>query len=203
VKLPSLGIVAGLVALAFSACKKQEPFEILQPPPTPALQKFWQLPDFSLTERSGNTMSLADLKGKVWVADFFYTTCPGPCPMMTSRLSALQDKLAGKTDVRLVSISLDPEKDTPDVLRQYAERFKAGPDWLFFTGDKAAIRTLSEKGFKLAAVEERNSPEPIIHSTKLVLVDREGWVRGIYEAIGEDQTAKIVTDIEKLLTQQP
>jgi len=196
-------MTAMVIALAFASCKKQEPFEVLQAPPAPSLQKLWQLPDFNLTERSGQAMSLADFKGKVWVADFFYTTCPGPCPMMTSRLSALQDKLAGKADVRLVSISLDPEKDTPEVLRQYAERFKAGPDWLFFTGDKTAIRTLSEKGFKLAAIEERNSPEPIVHSTKLVLIDREGWVRGFYEAVGEDQTAKIVADIEKVLTAQP
>lgn len=192
-----------LPLLALAGCKEQAPFEMLATPPPATLQKLWQLPDFSLTERSGKTMSLADLAGKVWVADFFYTTCPGPCPMMTSRLSALEEKLAGKTDVRLVSISLDPEKDSPDVLREYADRFKAGADWLFFTGEKATIRTLAEKGFKLAVAEERNSPEPIVHSTKLVLVDRAGWVRGLYEGVGEDQTARMIADIERLLAEQP
>lgn len=192
-----------LPLLALAGCKKQEPFEILEAPPQATLQKLWQIPGFTLTERSGKTMSLADLGGKVWVADFFYTTCPGPCPMMTSRLSALQEKLANKADVRLVSISLDPEKDTPEVLQQYAARFHAGANWLFFTGDKTEIRTLAEKGFKLAVAEERNSPEPIVHSTKLILVDRAGWVRGVYEGIGEDNTAQLVADIERLLTEQP
>lgn len=192
-----------LPLLAFAGCKREPAFEILEAPPVPSLQKYWQLPDFALTERSGKTMSRTDLAGKVWVADFFYTTCPGPCPMLASRLSTLQGKLAAQPDARLVSISLDPEKDTPEVLQQYATRFKAGANWLFFTGDKAAIRTLAEKGFKLAAVEERNSPEPIVHSTKLVLVDRAGWVRGFYEGVGEDQTARLIGDIEHLLAEQP
>jgi protein SCO1/2 len=111
----------------------------------------------------------------------------------------LQEKLAGKSGVRLISISLDPEKDTPDVLKQYAERFKAGPNWLFLTGDKAATYDLAQKGFKLAVADVRNSPEPITHSTKLVLVDREGWVRGFYEGVGEDQTAALLADIDRLL----
>jgi hypothetical protein len=118
--------------------------------------------------------------------------------MMTSRLSELQGKLAGREDVRLVSISLDPEKDVPDVLRQYADRFKAGPNWLFLTGDKPATYKLAEGGFKLAVADVRNSPEPITHSTKLVLVDRNGWVRGFYDGVGENQTATLLADIDRL-----
>ncbi|MEQ1860599.1 MAG: SCO family protein [Chthoniobacteraceae bacterium] len=192
-----------LAAFVLAACKRQEPFEILEAPPQPGLQKYWQVPSFTLTERSGQPLTRADLAGNVWVADFFYTTCPGPCPMMTSRLVALQERLGTKDDVRLVSISLDPAKDTPEVLRQYAERFKAGANWLFCTGDKTAIYELVSKGFKLSAVEERNNPEPIIHSTKLVLVDRAGWVRGFYEGVGEDQNAKLAADIDRLRTEQP
>ncbi len=199
-----LGLAAAfLAALVVVSCKRQPAFEILEQPPVATLTKLWEVPDFTLTERTGQAMSRADLVGKVWVADFFYTTCPGPCPMMTSRLSTLQDKVSHQPEVRLVSISLDPEKDTPDVLKEYAAKFKAGPNWLFFTGEKAAIRTLSENGFKLAAVEERNNPEPIIHSTKLVLVDRTGWVRSVYDAIGDDQTPRLVADIERLLAEKP
>lgn len=204
-KLRHCGAI-GLLLLGislFAACKRQPAFEILEQPPVASLTKLWEVPDFTLIERTGQAMSRADLAGKVWVADFFYTTCPGPCPMMTSRLSTLQDKVSHQPEVRLVSISLDPEKDTPDVLKEYAAKFRAGPNWLFFTGEKAAIRTLSEKGFKLAAVEERNNPEPIIHSTKLVLVDRTGWVRGVYDAIGDDQTPRIVADIDRLLAEKP
>jgi protein SCO1/2 len=190
-------------ALFFIGCKKREPFEILAPPPgeaapRPALAPLWQVPDFTFTERSGQTVTRADLLGKVWVADFFYTTCPGPCPMMTSRLSALQEKLGDRPGVRLVSISLDPAKDTPEVLKQYAERFKAGANWLFLTGDKTATYTLAREGFKIAVAEERNSPEPITHGTKLSLIDRAGWVRGLYESVGEDQTGHLLEDIARL-----
>ena len=118
--------------------------------------------------------------------------------MMSSRLSALQEKLAATEDVRLVSISTDPAKDTPEVLAKYAERFKAGASWLFFTGEKEAIFELANKGFKLSVTEERNNPEPITHSTKLVLVDRAGFVRGFYEGLGEDHTTRLLADIERL-----
>jgi protein SCO1/2 len=113
----------------------------------------------------------------------------------------LQGKLAGKENARLVSISLDPEKDVPEVLRQYADRFKVGPNWLFLTGDKAATYKLAEEGFKLAVADVRNSPEPITHSTKLVLVDGSGWVRGFYDGVGDDQTDKLVGDINRLLAE--
>lgn len=191
-----------LIGLSLAGCKRQEPFEILQPPPAPSLQRLWQIPDFKFTERGGETVERANLAGKVWVADFFYTTCPGPCPMLSSRLSAMQEKLVDRADVRLVSISLDPEKDTPDVLKQYAERFKAGSSWLFLTGDKATTYSLVQTGFKLAIAEERNNPEPITHSTKLVLIDRQGWVRGFYEGVGQDQTEQLVADIDKLLAEK-
>ena len=183
-----------------TGCKRREAFEILNAPASHTLLKHWEVPEFAFIERSGQTIKRDDLRGKIWVADFFYTSCPGPCPMMTSRLSALQEKLQGKADVRLVSISLDPEKDTPEVLQRYAERFKAGPNWLFLTGDKQATYSLAEHGFKLAVADVRNSPEPITHSTKLVLVDREGWIRGFYEGVGGDQTAKLLNDIERLVS---
>jgi protein SCO1/2 len=123
--------------------------------------------------------------------------------MLSSRLSAMQEKLGNRADVRLVSISLDPEKDTPDVLKQYAERFKAGSNWFFLTGDKATTYSLVQTGFKLAIAEERNNPEPITHSTKLVLIDREGWVRGVYEVVGQDQTEQLISDVDKLLAEKP
>jgi protein SCO1 len=198
-----VSILPLLIGLALAGCKRREPFEILQPPPTPSLQKLWQVPDFTFTERSGNNINRADLAGKVWVADFFYTTCPGPCPLLSSRLSTTQEKLGNRADVRLVSISLDPAKDTPEVLQQYAERFKAGPNWLFLTGDKATTYSLVQTGFKLAIAEERNNPEPITHSTKLVLIDREGWVRGFYEGVGQDQTDQLIKDVDKLLGEKP
>lgn len=191
------------VALLVTAigCKKgDESFEILQPPSQPAsLERHWQIPDFSLTERSGRTVSLGDLRGKVWVADFFYTTCPGPCPMLTSRLSEVHQQTRGEPDVRLVSISTDPAKDTPEILAQYAQRFHADDHWLFLTGEKAAIYELANKGFKVSVTDQGGTEaEPITHSTKLILVDKNGIVRGFYDGTAPEDTKRLVTDIERL-----
>jgi protein SCO1/2 len=166
------------------------------------LGKYWSAPEFTLTERSGKPVSLADLKGKVWIADFFYTTCPGPCPMLTSRLSDLQKQLANDADVRLVSISSDPEKDTPEVLREYASHFGAGDRWLFLTGQKTAIYKLANEGFKLGLAEDKTAKEPISHSTKLVLVDRAGTIRGFYDGV-DGNISRLITDIRTLEKEKP
>lgn len=166
------------------------------------LQKYWPAPDFTLTERSEKPVTLSDLKGKVWIADFFYTSCPGPCPMLTSRLSNLQKELANDPDVRLVSISSDPEKDTPAVLREYASHFGAGDRWYFLTGNKDTIYKLANDGFKLGLAEDKNAKEPITHSTKLVLIDRSGTVRGFYDGVGGNIT-RLVTDIRTLEKEKP
>jgi protein SCO1/2 len=205
---PTLLLLVGGVAMTLGAgCKPKNdgPLVMLTPPKqgeTADLQRYWQLPEFSLTERSGAPVSLGDLKGKVWVADFFYSTCPGPCPMMTSRLSEIHKRLSGEGDVRFVSITTDPQKDTPEILQAYAKNFGASDRWLFLTGDKAAIFALAHDGFKLSVTEDPGAPEPITHSTKLVLVDRTGTVRGLYEGVGEDDSDRLVKDIQRLLAEK-
>lgn len=180
-------------------------FERIEPIPeseTATLKSYWNIPDFSLTERSGEAVSLADLKGKVWVADLFYSTCPSTCPMISSRLTEIQKAVASEPDVRLVSISTDPEKDTPEALKEYAAKFEATDKWLFLTGDKEAVYALANKGLKLSAVPntEPGAEEPVTHSTKLALVDRHGMVRGFYE--GSADTAPLVKDIHRLLEEK-
>jgi protein SCO1/2 len=164
------------------------------------LRAIKQVPEFQLTERSGKPFGLADLKGKVWIADFMYSTCPGPCPMMSSRLSELQDTLFRFDDVRFVSITTNPQVDTPEVLRGYAEKFHASTNkWLFLTGDKARIYELGNKGFLLSVAELKDGTEPVVHSTKLALVDRTGMIRGYYSTEGEGNREKIIRDVETLL----
>ena len=176
---------------------------MLQPPATPAdLQKYWTLPDFSLTERSGQPLRLGDLAGKVWVADFFYTTCPGPCPMLTSHLGEVQKALGAMPDVRLVSISVDPLKDTPDILRAYADRFKAGDHWFFCTGEKEAIYGLAHDGFKLPIADGTSEGGPVTHTTRLVLVDKSGAVRGFYEGTTEEGVQGVIRDLRRLLDEK-
>ena len=189
--------------LFFGGCKERAAVESLQPLPTPAvLAKHWTLPDFELTERNGQPLRLADLTGKVWVADFFYTTCPGPCPMLTSRFSDVQKALGNESEVRLVSISVDPGKDTTDVLKLYADRFKAGDRWLFCTGNKDAIYSLARDGFKLPIADAPAEGGMITHTTRLILVDRTGTVRGFYEGTTETGVQEVVRDVHRLLDEK-
>lgn len=190
-----------LAMLVLTGCNRPaEPFETRPKQSNGALQRYWLLPSFSLTERSGETVTLESLRGKVWVADFFYTTCPGPCPMLTSRLSEVHAATRVLEDVRLVSISTDPQKDTPEILKQYAARFGADEKWLFLTGEKSSVFELANSGFRLSVSEDRsNAAEPITHSTKLVLVDRNGAIRGFYEGTTPDSAKKLVIDIAQLL----
>lgn len=199
--------LAGLagVVLSLGACEKRSPVEVFSPPSPPdqLQQTFWPVTEFSLTERSEQVVTLADLRGKVWVADFFYSACPGPCPMLSSRLSEVQKQVSADDRVRLVSISTDPEKDTPAVLRQYAEKFQAGARWLFLTGSKAAIHDLARNGFKLPFAEDPAAAEPITHSTRLILVDQHGMIRGLYEGTSEEGSERLLHDLRRLLDSKP
>lgn len=136
--------------------------------PAPSLDDFGRVPGFRLIERSGRTVSAADLTGRIWVANFIYTRCTDTCPMQTARMAKLQEAFAPERDVRFLSISVDPEYDTPAILRAYAKKFGADAErWLFLTGDKGAIYTLVRRGFHLA-VEE---------STRLVTMPTHGPAR--------------------------
>ncbi len=198
-------LLAAAVAFGILAgCDRQVAIVQQTPPADQLALNYWPLADFTLTERTGQPITLADLKGKVWVADFFYSACPGPCPMLSSRLSDLQKALGDDDRIRLVSISTDPEKDTPEILRQYAEKFQATERWLFLTGSKAAIKSVAFDNFKLPfEVQPPGSPEPVIHSTRLILIDQTGTVRGLYEGIGDTDPAHLIRDIRRLVDSQP
>jgi protein SCO1/2 len=168
-----------------------------------AVSSYGTVPAFELANQNGQPFGSAQLAGKIWIADFIYTTCPGPCPMISSRMSELQKPLE-KSDVHLVSFSVDPEKDTPQVLRGYAEKLQADPArWDFLTGPKSAIYKLSHDGFKLA-VSDRGDEQGIpVHSTRMVLVDRHGQIRGYYDATEPDAVTKLLADTNHLLREQP
>ena len=159
-----------------------------------------ELPDFSLTERSGKKVTLNDLRGKVWVADFIFTGCAGPCPVMSKRMQTLQAELLRdrKDSVLCVSISVDPVNDTPDVLRDYAETRGADPKrWLFLTGEKKPVRSLVADGFKLAAPKTPEEEEELLHSTRFVLVDRKGRIRGYYKCLSDEDEYDMVRAMDR------
>jgi protein SCO1 len=153
-----------------------------------------QIQDFSLTDVNNKTVTPADLKGKVWVAKFFFTTCGGICPTMSKNLAALHRSYVLEKDVRMVSISVNPDTDTPEVLKQYAKKFNADTDqWIFLTGPIADIQKLAVESFKLGSIEE-----PVFHSPHLTLVDREGHIRGYYDGTETKAVSQLFKDIARL-----
>jgi protein SCO1/2 len=166
------------------------------------VSSYGRVPAFELMNQNGQPFGSAQLAGKIWIADFVYTTCSGPCPMISSRMSELQKPLE-KTDVHLVSFSVDPEKDTPKVLRVYAEKLQAEPGrWDFLTGPKSAIYKLSHDGFKLAVADASDAQGLPVHSTRMVLVDRHGQIRGYYDATEPEAITKLLADTNHLLREQ-
>jgi protein SCO1 len=164
------------------------------------VSSYGSVPEFTLINQDGKNFGSADLRGKIWIADFVYSTCPGPCPMISSRMSELQKPLE-KTDVHLVSFSVDPTRDTPQVLRGYAEKLQAEPGrWDFLTGPQSTIYNLSRDGFKLAVGQEKGVP---VHSTRMILVDRHGVIRGYYDAVEPEAVTHLVADTTHLLREQP
>jgi len=167
------------------------------------VSSYGTVPEFVLLNQDGQNFGSTQLRGKIWIADFIYTTCPGPCPMISSRMSELQKPLE-KTDVHLVSFSVDPAKDTPQVLRGYAEKLQAEPGrWDFLTGPQSTIYNLSRNGFKLAVSDGSEDKGIPVHSTRMILVDRQGVIRGYYDAAEVDAVTKLVADTTHLLREQP
>jgi protein SCO1 len=155
------------------------------------LPVYAQVADFTLTNQENQAVSLADLRGKIWVADIIFTRCAGPCLKMTRQMKELQQALAAEDDVRLVSLTTDPTYDSPRILKAYAEKFGADPRrWCFLTGTPRQIASLAADSLKLTALEkkpeERETPQDLfIHSTIFVVVDQRGQLRGVFETTGE------------------
>ena len=180
-----------LAALCFlyPGCARQTPPQIIT---------YGAVPDFSLIDRTGKTITLRDLAGQIWIADFIFTNCGGTCPVMSQSMRKLQDALPRA--IRMVSFTVDPSRDTPQVLAEYAKRYGADQDrWLFLSGEKDALYNLSIKGFKLALEDTGGTEiEPITHSTRLVLVDKQGQIRGYYGGAEDDELKRLSTDAKKL-----
>jgi cytochrome oxidase Cu insertion factor (SCO1/SenC/PrrC family) len=147
---------------------------------------------FTLTNQDGQAVTLADLTNQVWVADIIFTRCAGPCPVITGHMKSLQDKLSQTSRARLVTLTTDPDFDTPAMMKKYGDHFGADfNDWLFLTGAKNEIGALATGSLKLSAVPvppaERSNPARLfIHSTIFVLVDRHARLRGSFETVGDN-----------------
>jgi cytochrome oxidase Cu insertion factor (SCO1/SenC/PrrC family) len=199
----ALGIVFGTFLWIKLAPK---PTRAWNAPALEGLNNYGAVPDFSLVERSGKSVTLSDLRGKVWIADFIYTACQDTCPMQSAAMTKLQEQWADKANLKLVSFSVDPERDTPAVLARYAERFKADANrWLFLTGDKEQIAQLVQGGFRLsaAALTDGESRQPVImHSPRFVLVDGKSEIRGYYDSRESTALERLNKDVATLIGNQ-
>lgn len=178
------------------------------------LKKFNKVPDFTFVDQNNDTITSQDLLGKVYIVDFFFTTCPTICTPMSMNLSTAVEQLASKKDFKAISISIDPEHDTPEVLQEYAQRYPVeGDSWHFLTGDKEATYKLAREGFNAYVGESDNPAVRFEHSGNFALVDREGYIRsrkdeygnwiyvyrGVEENDMEAQIKEIVQDAQTLL----
>lgn len=175
-------IVAGSVAL-----QRLKPSS----PEVAPLPVIGDVAPFSLTNQNGVVTTLDDLRGKVWLADIIFTRCPGPCARMTRQMHMIQAALPNNSGAKLVSLTTDPEFDSPEVLKKYADKYGADSvRWQFLTGSNLSIAALAADSLKLTALEkkpeERTSADDLfIHSTLFVLVDKQARLRGAFETGGD------------------
>lgn len=156
-----------------------------------------RVPVFMLTDEAGRPFFSDSLSGKVWIADFIFTSCAGTCPQMTAQMQKLQRSLPD--EVHLVSISVDPARDTPELLARYAQKAQANPErWHFLTGEPALIRNLVQNSFLLSVADGGSVQEPIVHSIRFVLVDTQGIIRGYYDGQDAQAVDQLVKDAQML-----
>ena len=176
--------IAACSALVLAGCHvRRQPLPVLE-----------TVPDFTLTDQTGQEFRSSQmLVGKVWVADFVFTHCPGPCPLMSSRMRKIQQHFSGG-DVKLVSFTVDPARDTPNVLAEYGKHFGARDGWYFLTGPVPVLEQLAHRTFKLAEINSE-----LEHSTYFVLVDKSGHIRGYYPTDTAERLEQLIADCATLL----
>jgi len=194
----------GLLGFVIAAVLFSFIYTEIKSPAGSSLPRIGIVPDITLTERSGRKLPLSDLKGRVWIADFIFTNCGGSCPIMSSTMASLQEQLKNINNIVLVSFTVDPERDSPQTLSEYAELYGASPSrWLFLTGEKEKLNYLTHDGFHLAvAADSGSTVEPIVHSTLFALVDKQGVIRGYYDSTDEKALEKIVADARWLASEK-
>lgn len=155
------------------------------------LPSFGVVPDFSLTDQTGKAFGTKNLSGEVWVANFIFTTCAGPCPRMSAQFRQIQKETGEPRGLRFVSFTIDPARDTPEVLAEYGKRFGADASrWFFLTGPTAELNRISTGPFHAGAIDGS-----LTHSTRFTLVDRRGRVRGYYDSSDPEKIRELAADI--------
>jgi protein SCO1/2 len=158
------------------------------------------IPDYRLVNQDSNWVTPETFEGKVYVADFFFTSCPTICPTMKKEMLRVYEAYKNNDEVGIISHTIDPEYDTVALLKDFAEKLDVeAPKWNFVTGEKEAIYELGQKGYMVTAMEDENEAGGYLHSGAFVLVDKERKIRGVYDGTRSEEVDKLITDIELLL----
>jgi len=164
------------------------------------LPRLFPVPKDTLIAETGKPVALESMKGNVTVYDFIFTNCAGSCPVMSAQMRQLTKKIEKDAPVRFVSISVDPQRDTPAVLADYASKVRNDPRWTFLTGTRDQIIHLSVDGFKLAAGgTAQTAAEPLLHSSKFAIADKDGYIREYYGGTDGDAAEHVAATIKDLL----
>jgi len=163
---------------------------------------YHSIADFNFINQNGNPVSEADYEGKIYVADFFFTTCQSICPIMTSQLERVQAEFAENEHIAILSHTVDPEMDSVEALKAYAEnRTSINGKWNFVTGDKKELYRIARKGYMLSVAEGDGGPDDFIHSPLLVLIDKEKHIRGYYDGTIPEEVDVLINDIKVLIAE--
>lgn len=156
--------------------------------------------DFEFTNQDGLTQVSTFVKGKVWIACYFFTTCPTICPRMIAGMGDIQREFSDEDQLRMVSFTVDPDKDTPEVLKQYASiRNINTAKWNLLTGNKKDLYKYARKELTLLATDGDGGPQDFIHSDRLVLIDQDNLIRGYYDGTESTEVKQLIKDIRKLI----
>ncbi|WP_395767055.1 SCO family protein [Aquirufa sp.] len=197
-----------VLSLLLIGCQEKKTLPFLGPKDTHIVNGkvdtlYHQIPAFRFLNQDSVWVSEKDMAGKIYIADFFFTSCPTICPKMKTQLLRIYERYAKNDGIRILSHSIDPSFDTPSVLKQYASRLQVkAPRWNMLTGDKAALYKLGEKSYMVTAQEDKNEAGGFVHSGAFILVDKNRHVRGIYDGTQETEVNHLIEDIEILLQEK-
>jgi len=198
--------VAGLIGLGGAVGLISAKTIPLTGPIHPAAQElpvYGEVPAFTLIDQETSTVTRTTLSGTVWIVDFIFTRCAGQCPLISAQMATLQHACEGIRDIHFLTVSVDPQHDTPHVLAAYAQHYGAHQEgWRWVTGTEEAVTQLVQQGFHLALGYDGGPHEPITHSVKLVLVDRHSRIRGYYDATESDAMVRLQQDARLLAAER-
>lgn len=158
------------------------------------------IPEFSFTNQEGQKVGRTEMQGKITIVDFFFTSCPSICPVMSKEMERVNDMFRDEPQVQIMSISIDPEYDTPEILKEYADEHQAIPGkWHFLSGPKDLTYQLARCGFVLPTLDGNGVPDDFVHSDKFILIDEEGRIRGYYSGTNREDVDLLMLETKVLL----